>query len=269
MRIDLTASWSPINDNHAIVVMAASIRFSEPVPDRLLKRALTAVEPALQQEGFKSRHNAKRVTIRVQANGGGIPELTESVGQLFNRQADNAEAIEDRVIEQIVIDNESVVYRTWDYISWQWHFDRIKALLAPAIEVISPSVNFQSVGVEYLDKFVTSGVAPAPVAELLCPSSGLVADHIFGAPDLFHCHTGAFRNTDAANLLLQVVKVDATREDDQLVVSITTTQERKYADDGAENPEVFEVFAEAHKGLKELLGRVITLEQANRIYLQG
>jgi len=249
--------------------MGAYVRFADPLPDLLLKRALLVLQPVADLHGLNGVLQSKRVQFKMTETGGAIPEVLESIGQVFNRRADaaNVDVIEAPLLEQVALDHNSLVYRTWDYVSWEWHFDRITELLRATLATLSEAVAFQSVGVEYLDKFKTNDEDPAPLADLLQRDSRLVADHVFDVPDLFHSHTGAFQGTDHTDQILHSVKIDAVREGEERVINITTGFEHRYSDI-VENADVFAVFDEAHTGLKDLLGSLITEKQAQLIYLQ-
>lgn len=63
---------------------------SFPLPDLLLKRTLQVLQPVADQHGLNGVLQSKRVQFKMTETGGAIPEVLESIGQVFNRRADAA-----------------------------------------------------------------------------------------------------------------------------------------------------------------------------------
>lgn len=257
-----------MNENHAIAVMAAYIRFADDLPDLLYRKALRALSSVAENLGLTSVGVAQRMVVELGDDGIKPSDKLNQPGQLFTRFVglEDGESPSFKRLEQIHFDRSSLVYRTWDYVSWEWQSDRIMALFSTVIEHIKDAVLFEAVGMEYLDRFQATD-ANAPLDQLLQVDSQLVAPHIFSAKNLFHSHSGVLLD-DPANPKLQVVKVDAVEESDVRWINIITTQERRYNAEAAENADFAAALNEAHTDLKGLLAKVITAEQAKRIYLK-
>ena len=249
-----------------------------------MRRALRAVTPAADELGLKSIGAAQRLQVQVGSDGISASSAAPQASQIFTRRSPIEEGGENPIksLEQLAVEPDRLVYRTWDYISWSNHRERIKVLMQPLLDVIGEVVSFEAIGLEYLDRFrrvdLPNEGQPSPLSDLLQVDSGLVASHIFSVPSLFHSHTGAFVATERSEQRLQVVRVDAVDElndqtgDTVRWINVTTTQEDRFeyaSGSREENPDPMGIWDETHSEMKTLLGRVITPEQSRRIYLQG
>lgn len=269
----MKTSWVPKNENHAIEVVAVFIRFSGPVPDLLFRRALRGVEDAAERLGLKNKAHAQQLALRIENGEVQSTKGPRANGVIFSRndypEGDTSAALQLR--ESLQFGPETIVYRTWEYVSWSWQFDRVKELFSPVLSVLAESVVFEAIGIEYLDQFFSADTAAKPpLDQLLRRESDLIAPHVFDAPSLFHSHTGKFVRDNEEGRILQVVRVDAVElEGGSLAVNIVTTEEHRYPTDADSNPEPLAVLGEIHVSLKSLLANVIVEDQAKRIYLTG
>jgi hypothetical protein len=276
--------WRPIHENHAIAVMAAVVTFAQTVPDLMLRRILRSSEDTAFAAGLKSRHAKKALQFSFDAKGVSQSEAAGGIqGQLFNSIVETTDGvpISTQVAEQLEVDQGQVIYRTWQYVSWRWQSDRIKKLMAPALEIAKDSVAFASIRFEYLDRFWFDGdAAKADPKQLLRMDSPLIAPHVFTAPDLWHSHTGAFLASGGQFKQLQQVMIDAIDEPSQDAVApvrwvnITTALEDRFVQPPAENENIdvddlFQRLDTMHASLKDTLAIIITNEMAERIFLRG
>lgn len=264
-------SWVPINENHAISAMVVFIEFANPLPDRLVRTCLKILEAsAFALELTSSRGTS---SMQMQLKDDGTFEQSEAaVGRVFARRTDPSgpEPTVGRQVESIQLDTQNLMYRTWDYISWQWHADRIRKLFEPCLSLIESAVSFNVIGMEYLDKFRSTDEIPgANLSSLLRRDSDLLPSYIFDLKHLFHAHTGAFVVEDDLHRDLQSCRIDTTDEDGQRWVNIATRQEWRAVSAEAENPDPFDIYEKIHADLKNFLARVITEDQANKIYLKA
>src|SRR5262245_12456878 len=128
-RTAMAGVWQPIHENHAIDVMAAVVTFAQPLPDRLLKKVLQLSEGVAFEAGLKSRHSMQQMAFVLTGSPPfPVPDTERIRGQMFNAQADSAEGppVPGRVAEQLQVDQTSVVYRTWRYVSWTWQSQRMR-----------------------------------------------------------------------------------------------------------------------------------------------
>ena len=264
------SDWVPINENHAISVMTAFVQFAQPLPELAFRKALKGLDSAAAELGLNDIKPTSGMQISISPDGSPMPTPVV-LGRMFSR---NAEDVEDgaaiRVVEQLQFEPQRAIYRTWDYISWDWHRPRIQALLKSTLTAVDGVVGFGIVGMEYVDRFSSSGDGHgANLEDLLRTDSDLIAPHIFHTNQLFHSHSGSFVNDDPERLQLQNVKIEASDEADCRWVNIVTRQEIRYAASLDENPDAMLVLDQAHSDLKDMLARIITPKQAHRIYLKG
>ena len=264
------SDWVPINENHAIALVTAFVQFTDPLPELSLRKVLKNLDVAAAVHGLQDVKPHAGLQIKINSDGSTLPEPVVQ-GRTFTRNsADVEDGAAVRPVEQLLFEANRAIYRTWDYISWDWHRPRIEALLKPALDAVAGVVGFGVVGMEYLDRFKSTADVPgANLDSLLRADSDLIAPHVFRTTRLFHSHSGAFVNDDPDRAQLQNVRIDAIDEANERWINIVTRQEIRFSASLDENPDVMLVLDEAHSDLKEMLARIITAEQASRIYLKG
>jgi len=282
MITEETNGWRPIHDNHAIDNMAVAVKFPQPIPVPLFKKALRCAETVASDQGLHNRHVLKQVQVEIGQDGQPMPGVVAPQGLVFNSVAPSGEeqATGASEIEQLICQQSGITYRTWQYVSWQWQLQRFALLLKPILDVLEGNVAWASVRMEYLDRFQFLGEPiQSSVQELLQDRSKWLAPHIFGGAELWHCHTGCYlRPESRARRLLQIY-VDALDQprskDDQSMarwVNIITAREDFWNEDIdlSFRYELFEdVLNKIHLELKGVLEEIITDKYAKRIYLQG
>jgi hypothetical protein len=275
--------WQPLHQNHAIDVMAAVATFAQPIPQVALRRVLRVAEDAAFAAGLRSRHATQGMQFIVAPQGVALPAGGPQ-GFMFNAvfEDDDGMPIPGRVAEQLQVDVNSIVYRTWRYVSWSWQVERMQSLMLPALTLAHDVASFATVRLEYLDRFWFDGepedAATSKLLRVACPQ---LAPHIFEERDLWHVHTGAFVRPDPVKRLQQVL-VDAINapEPGQTAgpmkrwVHITTAFEDRFPTELVDDPRErasfpFDVLDDMHSGLKDLLASIITSTFAARIYLTG
>ncbi len=65
----MSSHWQPINENHAISVMAAFVRFEDALPDLLIRQIAKRLGPEAEALGLKSVKSAQRVQFQISAEG--------------------------------------------------------------------------------------------------------------------------------------------------------------------------------------------------------
>lgn len=271
--------WHPINENHAIDVMAVLINFAEPIPDLILKRAVKSTEEVAFSQGLRSRHFYQGGSISFTVNSG-QPGSAQAVplvqGRTYNSVVEGADPISSRIAEQVQVTQGFLAYRTWQYVSWNWQLDRIRALLGPALSSVVGSVFVGSVRLEYLDRFYFDGSGEqASPDRVLKRDSPYVAPHVFSRQDLWHSHTGAFLPDDGRVKRLEQVHIDAvdqsglTGPGSVRCINLMTAREDRYSDSDFEQSVdgILGSLGGLHDELIKLLGAVVTKDIADRIYL--
>lgn len=274
------AEWRPINENHAIEVMGVAITFAQPLPGRILNRIFQAIEEAAFASGLRSRHFVQGMQIELPLAGGGAPTFTDApvAGRIYNavRQAEDGNPAEG-ISEQLQIDGNSIVYRNWNYVSWNWVLQRLTTLTRPALDIGMDVVNVKKIRLEYLDRFFFAGDASsAEVAAALKPFSPLVAPHIYSQKGQCHSHTGAFRPAPNGARWLMQVNLDfvdradpSQRENIRRWLNITTALEHQFNDEDCLNTaaDIFSSVDVLHEPLKDVLAEIISGRLAGRISL--
>ena len=283
MAAQATPEWRPIHDNHAIEAMAVVVTFAQPLPDRLFKKMLDAAEAAAFAAGLMSRHSLNTMPFTINIAGSQILGQV-SAGRIYNAlmEASDGTPIPNRIAEQLRVEPNAVSFRTWQYVSWNTHFARMRELMTSALDIAMSAVTLSSVRLEYLDRFKFEGDTEfADVGLLLRTDLRLIAPHVFSVKDLWHSHTGAFVMTDGPNKRLQQLMIDAL--DEPLLpgqeggtvrwVNITSALEERFAPEQSHEKEidagaVFKLLEMMHSQLKDVLAEVITDHFAKRIYLK-
>lgn len=270
-----SVSWQPIHENHAIDVMAVKLDFAELVPQTLLRKMLRVAEETAIPAGLKSRH-----TLSGQLAGAGIV-IGAVQGQLFNATVDAKEddPVPQRVSEQLQVDQASITYRTWRYVSWSWQVQRMRELLLPLLEALSGVIAVARVQEEYLDRFKFDGpLAEAKVPLLLREGSPFVVPHGFNSSTIWHSHSGTLLPSEDNTRCLQTINVDfvdnppegdnSRRWANIVTMRQDTFSQQVISEGGPGGERVFAILDKMHGELKEMLAALITDSIAARIYLK-
>ena len=261
--------------------MAIVVAFSQPVPEKLLRKAVRSTQDAADTLGLRARGPSGfgfQITVGPQQPMGAVP--INGGGQTFSSFVEN-ESPEDpaKLSEQLQIDQMSIVYRTWRYISWEWQKARIDKLISPALDVILPACSPTMVRMEYLDRFYFNGVpSGARVSELLKTDCPYAAPGVIGKPSLWHTYSGVFTEETPSKKRLQQVHIDVLDHPTASALTPTrwvnclTALEDRFEASFFDDPELGERFAlpiydDMHGKLKVLLDSIIQPAMSERIYL--
>jgi hypothetical protein len=284
----MAGSWEPIHENHAIDVMAAVATFGQPLPDRLLRKALQVSEEVAFEVGLKSRHSLLQQQFVFSGSQGGImPAMGGVRGQMFNAQLDSPEGqpLPGRVAEQLQVDQLSIIYRTWRYVSWNWQSERIRALMMPTLSTVQDAVAISGQRLEYLDRFRFEGDPSAvEFSSLFRERSGLIAEHGFRRSDLWHSYTGFFEPSPQGTSTKRLFQINIDVVDEpsgpmpdapkiRWANILTAREDRLQPDEvdyGTRDPDmIVKSFDLMHTELKNLFGKLVTDAIAERVYLMG
>lgn len=231
------AEWEPSHGTHAIDIAAVVVVFAEPLPERIFTKILRTAEDRAFEAGLKSRHTTKGVQFQFAVGPQGVQPAAPigMGGRIFNSVAETPEGgpIPHRIEEQLQIEQNSLVYRTWRYRPWAEQLERLKFVMSPGLAGALEFVGIASLRLEYLDKFVFHGhVEEARPALLFNENSGLIAHQVFAAGDLWHSHTGKFVEITPQYKHLQQIHIDALDEgDDHLksrIVNVVIAREQRF-----------------------------------------
>lgn len=287
MDASKAGDWRPIHENHAIEVMAVAILFGQPLTDRILTRVLNVGEESAFNNGLKSRHLAHELQVTVDSTAA-TPQFKESpqlVGRIYNAlQQDDSARPAGRISEQLQIDARSIVYRTWNYVSWSWQLDRLSLLVKPALAPALDAVSIAKVRLEYLDRFMFTRDASAMNSwDILKPNSPYVTPAVYSSPSLWHCHSGQFLAGPNGEKWLLQANLDAVDQPDPAAqqggsskrwLNIMTALEEHLAPstDAGESPNpsaIVTMVDSLHEPLKAVLNEIISETMAQRIYLEA
>ena len=274
-------NWLPIHESHAIDVMAVKVDFAQQLPLLLLRKVLRIAEAKAFEAGLKSRHS---VGMNIPVPIEGPPIVFRGIqGQLFNDLAEPAEGapVGRKIAEQLQVDQQSITYRTWRYVSWSWQIERLRTMILPVMEEMSGVVALSAVQLEYLDKFrLDAEPEEGSIKLIIRQGCELVPPHVLEKAGLWHSYTGSFLPSSDGTRQLELVNIDVvdqpnaetptqTRWMNILTVRQDTFSPEALETGGASGAEVFEVLASMHPQLKRLLGRIITDELSARIFLRS
>jgi len=273
-------TWVPLNDNHAIDNLVVAIKFPSPIPSLLFKKTLALVQTAAFDNGLRSRHSLAPMQM-VEITGGQASTVTQvPQGQMFNSvaPATDEQPVPNQVIEQIICANNTISYRTWQYVSWEWQIKRMELLLLPVLELLSDTMSFGSIRVEYLDKFRFQGDIMLSKTDLLLNSkSKWLPSHIFERTGQWHCHTGCFLPTPASDRRLLQIFIDSVDQPISVATDptparwmniITAREDFWTEEDAVSSASIFKsTIEQMHLELKTALGEILADAFVKKIYL--
>lgn len=270
--------FQPLHSAHAIEQVAFSVTFHNPLDDATLQAAKNAIG---NPEELPGRMELRQIAIAI---GAGAPAPTSgaalSNGYAFTKiQADGAVETELQLLRN------AVVFRTNLYTRWAAVWDRARKYFSCSLEIYARRSALAQVSLNYLDKFVCYGsLQEARVATVLQPNSPYIAPRIFGASDLWHCHSGAFSRANDRTKRLTTVNLDyltetmATDGRERQTLSIMAILADMLNQPGYAPTQppaerlisvVDEAFQALHQADKVILGSIISPEMARRIALEG
>ena len=260
--------------------MAGVVTLHEPLPQLMQRKIFKATEDLAFEMGLRSRH---MISGEQMIGPGMIIQLAlpkkeaPPSGYLFNSVNDDPTTGERlaRPTEQIEIRGNSIIYRTWQYISQDWNFARMNNLFAPFLQAAADNVAIQNTRVEYADRFIWSDNAmPPDFTKLIRPDCPVIAPMAYSSKHHWHSHSGqmlsdangvqrvSFANFDTGD-------VDQNGEMFPSVAIMTAMEDRHSLDaEPISTDIVHTTFNEMHDKLNQSLASIITDQLAERIYLK-
>lgn len=269
-----TGHFEPVHEAHSIEQVVIRVQLSQFLnSDQIqsLKRA---------SESLKGRLPGL-ADIRTMAIGIGGPIPTvPPLGGGFSR---HAVARNGAIETELVVEGNSITYRTTVYSRWNAVWGEASEVLKPVLKAIPSEILLLGTGLQYSDKFVWSGEPTACRAkELLQTDSPYICSHVFEASDLWHSHTGLFRNVNDNTIKrLLVVNLDCIDEAGegitaQRIVRITTALTDSLNQPGFNSVSItakdaidyiYERQEELHRESKAVFSKIVTLPIMQRIAL--
>jgi uncharacterized protein (TIGR04255 family) len=279
----MSGIWQPSREAHAIEIVGAAVTLSEPLNDTLLRKALRAADKASAQSQLVERTSLTGIQVKVHqgvilptaalpANGISFKRTVMEEGPLGN--------VVTVAAEELVVDRQSVVFRSRRYERWNQFKHMLFELVPPVLDALLGSTAAQSARLEYRDRFTYSGnSSDAPTEELLRKGSPYIAQHVFDAGQLWHSHTGMFVQSEGVTRRLIQIAIDATdiepAEEDGVrrSVAIMTGVQDDFrgagiqAEDDQDRDMIMGRFESLHDCSKEFFRKLITDDVATRIGL--
>jgi hypothetical protein len=254
--------------------MALALVFREPLPMQLLKRTLAEAELQAFAAGLGSAQ--PHSTYEFNLNRNDVTPVAKP-GALFNAyfEPEGDSAIPEAISEQLQIDHQSIVYRTWSYVSWNFHKNRIKALLEPIVPNVFDVVGLAHARLEYRDRFYFNGpIEDVDNSDLFQSDSRYIVPNAFQTKSEWHSYTGNYIETNGVFKKLLQIAINAVDEQEdgnsKRRVDVLTAIENRYQPDVEISAEaVFTEMDRAHDDLIATMSELITKEMAARIYLKG
>ena len=193
-------TWRPLHSQHAIERVRLIVQFNEQVPAKVVRKMSDALSGL--------RHETRMVGptpvqgfgfSMVQAEGGMIPQPQPVTnGWQFTRNAAN-----NAPLEAVVFDGMSLTYETTEYQKWDTFKRRTKKVLDDLLQTACQSVDFQSVSMEYIDRFMYVGTATeAAVDDLLIDIGPMLHASAASGKHLWHLHRGWFEELNHGKALI-------------------------------------------------------------------
>ena len=291
--------WRPAHEAHAIELSSATFQFGEPVPAKLWLALLEDISTKASSSGFNVRFDGVEfgiefrmppATPELQFPGQVSPLPSAMPGGVVPLPIPSTDDVPTgRILratdgggfrEQLQLHRGHFTYTLSRYVGWSSFADRVRNLLAPALDRVLQLVNLSIVKLEYWDRFIFAGPASeAKYDELLrvgsCYLPGFPAD----TTELWHSHVGLFVPSGTSsrrliNLNVDVIDLADSAGPSQPPVPQRSVSVYSMAQDAlppGNSPGAYDEAActldDLHGVLKKVFAEVITSEAAQRIAL--
>ena len=200
--------WKPANGHHAIERASASFLFRDGLTQHAHNQLVPVLTLAATRLGLtETMILPPPMQINfVQAGPAPAPIPQQIVGPPAGRALRRTDA--NRVVEEIVLTGDAVVYSSYAYERWMGFSERLKALLPDVIRYVAATTAIGEVRLEYWDRFDRhpgdSGDEP-----LINPASALVGNALRSSQGSWHSHVGFFTKIESDRRTLVNLNVDA------------------------------------------------------------
>lgn len=257
--------WTMVHEKNAIEALAVTIRFAEPLSSVVSRRILRDLESVTSQNGLLDRQPVQNIELAINGEQAGVRQSAAGMVFLQNslkRQPNGVVA--SVLVKQLTFGLDHILIQIFDYRSWEEELKAIEGLLSGALKAAAANVAFNSIRLEYLDRFIFDGARSEARARGLLRKAPMLTDQIFDAADMWHSHTGLFVDVTATDRLLRQVHADLQEMNPPHIhagkrtVALLTASERQFPLPGREfDPE--EVVASTSEILKILHEDAISL----------
>lgn len=194
-------SWTPIHDAHSIERVRIIVRFTDPIPPKLISGLADALEPQKSQWGFGPRKGRQSAELTIHISGGTLKSGTQGGenGWIFTRNVGPNE-----IIELLSLEPTQLIYEIAQYKRWDDFMQRFVPLMDVLSAKIESAVDIESLSLEYFDRFTEpSDVVATKVSEVIKESviSSVPRDVVSGG-EMFHIHRGWFEGAESGRVLI-------------------------------------------------------------------
>jgi uncharacterized protein (TIGR04255 family) len=272
--------WVPLNADHAIDQVAVTVRYRQPIPEKLLATLITNLGSVASATKINEEF-VQPFQVGLQIGIGGVHsnQIPLQVGRAFRRTQDS------RVVEEITCNGLSMSYSARIYSRWDEFIEQADRCLKVAIDDVVKTVHIEEVKLEYLDIFQRRSPNDSGghgVRDIINPNSKIVPKYYNSVTGPWHCHAGFFHENEGDSRTLVNINITSAQNVPGLPevlpqgvhgqVNIYTAASAQFvAPDAGFNSwgEVRKVASEQHSLLKSVLGDVINPGLSQRMNLKA
>lgn len=259
-----SSTFEPIFPNHAIERCSATFAFRDALPDKLFTALTNNHDHLIRTAGFEAQ-NSVSVQIEVGHDSKSHSGILPAIYNSFDRA------------DAIIIAPQSVSLQTVRYIRWAQFESKLEELVYPILDTFLSSVNGSLIIMNYLDCFIWEGTWDNfDSTKLLGQDSDFACRATKRGSREWHSHSGWTVDSNNIRRIYNVnINAVSRQEKDVIKPAIAIfTLARDQNVDG--QTALFDTIAEAtalldsqHRGLKDLLGKVISPTMAQQIRLHS
>jgi uncharacterized protein (TIGR04255 family) len=190
-------TWRPLHANHAIERLRLITHFTEAVPAKVSRQMSDCITKNRSATRMTGPTPLTTTTIEVPAGplpSGQVAPLTQqhvAQGWQFVRAASSGSPL-----EACIFDGNQLIYESVEYQRWNIAKRRYGSVLGEALAHASKSLDFASITMEYVDRFIYDGPAgEASPVELLPIVEQSLPDDPKSGKAFWHLHRGWFEDT--------------------------------------------------------------------------
>lgn len=216
-------TWKSLHEKHAIERSRIEINFAEPIPPKLVNTFGDQLSNGLISLGFSGRTPRAVTNFVINQVAGGLPQPSASqavVGWQFVRTGSTGAPI-----EAVVLDPQSFVYETTEYVRWDVFLERFETVCRECLTALDAVTSVQKLILDYTDRFFFIGRSPDAEPKQLLRSEIIASlpPSVASGQELWHLHRGWFEGTGTARVLMNQ-NFDAQQGQDQTGNEIRSVQ---------------------------------------------
>lgn len=259
-------TWKPMHEAHAIERVRVRFRFQEPLPSKILTKAINGIVESAPALGFNSVTPAESGIATFSIQPGGVPKQEPSKNGVVLRRHSDGDVVEEVGFRDLVFGYVTTTYGRWENLR-----QRLEEVLLPALRNAEAAIDLGAIKLEYWDGFRFDGdPGKADAVGLLANLDVALPPEVRASQSTWHSHIGWFEGGEASPMLINrnLDMVDRTEAEKILrFLRIYTLVERRPGVEPLEIPTVSETLEVMHKRALRLLGESLTKEYREMIGL--